>query len=196
MSQTRPESQFEPRFITETGLAAQVAAIVEPVIEDLGFQLVRVRISGQNGCTVQIMAERSDGHFTIDDCEKVSRALSPVFDVEDVMDRAYHLEISSPGLDRPLVRNADFVRAVGYDVKIELRKLHDRRKRFKGIIISSHDDTLVLDISQNDECEYIHLPFDAIAEAWLVMNDNLLRAALNGKKSVAYTTDGENEHGH
>jgi hypothetical protein len=98
------------RVVRETGLAARVAAIVEPAIEGLGYRLVRVKISGQNGCTVQIMAERPDGTFTIEDCEAVSRDVSPVLDVDDPVKTAYHLEVSSPGIDRPLVRPIDFAR--------------------------------------------------------------------------------------
>ena len=98
-------------------MAARVAAIVEPVLAGLGFRLVRVRISGMAGCTVQIMAERPDGTMTIEDCETVSRALSPVLDVADPIDRAYQLEISSPGIDRPLVRRSDFERYAGSQVE-------------------------------------------------------------------------------
>src|SRR5947199_6865154 len=104
------EKNHEPRLITEQGVAARVAAIAEPVLAALGFRLVRVRISGLAGCTVQIMAERADRTMTIEDCETVSRTLSPVLDVADPIDRAYRLEISSPGIDRPLVRRSDFER--------------------------------------------------------------------------------------
>src|SRR5439155_12878902 len=107
------ETSNEPRLIIEQGVAARVAAIAEPVLAGLGFRLVRVRISGLAGCTVQIMAERPDGTMTIEDCETVSRTLSPVFDVADPIDRAYRLEISSPGIDRPLVRRSDFERFAG-----------------------------------------------------------------------------------
>ena len=109
----------EPRLIVEPGLPARVAAIVEPVIEQLGYRLVRVRVSGAEGCTVQIMAERPDGSMTVEDCESISRALSPVFDVADPIDQAYRLEISSPGIDRPLVRKSDFERYAGHLAKIE-----------------------------------------------------------------------------
>src|SRR6201985_2642926 len=104
----------EPRLIVEPGVAARVAAVVEPTIEGLGYRLVRVRISGLSGCTVQIMAERPDGSMTIDDCEALSRALSPVLDVANLIERAYRLEISSPGIDRPLVRKSDFDRYAGH----------------------------------------------------------------------------------
>src|SRR5262249_17288477 len=113
-------AQSEPRLIVEPGLAARVARIAEPVLAGLGFRLVRVRISGLSGCTVQVMAERPDGTMTIEDCETVSRALSPVLDVEDPIDRAYRLEISSPGIDRPLVRRSDFERYAGHVVKVEM----------------------------------------------------------------------------
>src|SRR5689334_15262871 len=104
----------EARLIVEPGLAARVAAIAEPVIEGLGYRLVRVKVSGTDGCTVQIMAERPDGSMAVEDCETVSRALSPVLDIADPIERAYRLEISSPGLDRPLVRKSDFDRYAGH----------------------------------------------------------------------------------
>src|SRR5215212_3111921 len=113
-----PNGQNE-RLITETGVAARVAAVAEPVIRDLGFRLVRVKVSAQNGCTVQIMAERDDGTMSVEDCEAVSRAVSPVLDLEDPIERAYNLEISSPGIDRPLVRKQDFARWAGNEAKIE-----------------------------------------------------------------------------
>src|SRR6476659_8552594 len=94
----------EPRLITEPGRAARVAALAEPVLADLGYRLVRVRVSGSDGCTVQIMAEKPDGTMLIEDCEAASRALSPLLDAADLVDRAYRLELSSPGIDRPLVR--------------------------------------------------------------------------------------------
>src|ERR1044071_6827888 len=127
------DSGHEPRLITDTGVAARVAAIAEPVLEGLGLRLVRVRVSGSDGCTVQIMAERSDGSMSIEDCEDTSRALSPVLDVADPIERAYRLEISSPGLDRPLVRKSDFDRYAGNVVKIEMEIPVNGRKRFREI---------------------------------------------------------------
>jgi ribosome maturation factor RimP len=122
----------ERRLVAEQGVAASVATIAEPLIESLGYRLVRVRVSGLAGCTVQITAERPDGTMTIDDCETVSRALSPVLDVEDPISRAYRLEISSPGIDRPLVRRSDFDRYAGHVVKVEMAMPIDGRKRFRG----------------------------------------------------------------
>ena len=117
------EALAERRLIAEQGTAARVATIAEPVLAGLGYRLVWVRLSGLAGCTVQIMAERADGTMRIEDCEAVSRALSPVLDVEDPVDRAYHLEVSSPGIDRPLVRRSDFSRYAGHVVKVELAVL-------------------------------------------------------------------------
>src|SRR5256885_15786226 len=110
----------EPRLIVEQGIAARVAAVAEPVLDGLGYRLVRVKISGLDGCTVQIMAERPDGTMTVEDCEAVSRALSPVLDVTDPIDRAYRLEVSSPGMDRPLGRRSDFERVAGHPLQVEM----------------------------------------------------------------------------
>ena len=123
----------DPRLITEQGAAARVATIAEPVIAGLGYRLVRVRISGLSGCTVQIMAERPDGTMAIEDCEIISRALSPVLDVANPIESAYRLEISSPGVDRALVRRSDFSRHCGSTVKIEMAVAFEGRRRFRGL---------------------------------------------------------------
>ena len=122
----------EPRLITEPGRAARVAAIAEPVLAELGYRLVRVHISGFAGCTVQIMAERPDSAMAVEDCEAASRALSPVLDVADPIEGSYQLEISSPGIDRPLVRRSDFDRYAGYVAHVEMQVPIDGRKRFRG----------------------------------------------------------------
>src|SRR5438876_2924989 len=121
----------EPRLVVEPGVAARVSAVAGPVLQGMGYRLVRIKISGEAGCTVQIMAERPDGTMQIEDCEAISRALSPVLDVADPIDRAYRLEISSPGIDRPLVRRSDFERYAGHLVKIEMAVAHQGRKRFR-----------------------------------------------------------------
>ena len=130
----RLRTDSEPRLIVEQGVAARVAAIAEPILVGIGYRLVRVRISGLDGCTVQIMAERPDGTMTVEDCETVSRALSPVLDVADPIDRAYRLEISSPGMDRPLVRRSDFERHAGHQLKVEMAVALDGRRRFRGLL--------------------------------------------------------------
>src|ERR1700684_3888045 len=125
----------EPRVIIEPGRAARVAAIAGPVLAELGYRLVRVRISGSAGCTVQIMAERPDGTLGIEDCEAVSRALSPVLDVADPIESAYQLEISSPGIDRPLVRHSDFDRHAGHVAQVEMTVPVDGRRSFRGQLL-------------------------------------------------------------
>jgi ribosome maturation factor RimP len=168
------------RLITETGVAARVAGIVAPVIADLGFRLVRVKVSGQNGCTIQIMAEREDGTMTVEDCEAVSRALSPVLDLEDPVERAYHLEISSPGIDRPLVRRQDFERWTGYEAKIELAAPLSGRKRFRGVIRDVEGDTVGLELpdAKDGEEPLVWLPLSDLADARLVLTDELVRESL------------------
>src|SRR5262245_63778742 len=137
---TNTLADTDPRLIVEQGAAARVAAIAEPVIEGLGLRLVRVKISGLSGCTVQVMAERPDGTMTIDDCEALSRALSPVLDVADPIERAYRLEISSPGLDRPLVRRSDFERYAGSAIKVEMSVAIDGRRRFRGLLLGAEGE--------------------------------------------------------
>jgi ribosome maturation factor RimP len=139
---TSTGERTEPRLIAETGTAARVAALAEPALAALGFRLVRVRISGADGCTVQVMAERPDGNFEVEDCEAASRVLSPLFDEADPIDRAYRLEISSPGIDRPLVRRSDFERYAGHIVKVEMNLPVDGRKRFRGTLLGTQGDAL------------------------------------------------------
>jgi ribosome maturation factor RimP len=129
--------QLEPRLITETGLDQRIADIIEPVLVGMGFRLVRVRMMNQNGATLQIMAERNDGTMTSKDCEEVSMAISPVLDVEDPVDKEYHLEVSSPGIDRPMVRKSDFVPLAGPPCEVRNVDLVDNRKRFRGKIVEA-----------------------------------------------------------
>ena len=179
-------AQNEPRLIVEPGLPARVAAIVEPVIEQLGYRLVRVRVSGAEGCTVQIMAERPDGSMTVEDCESVSRALSPVFDVADPIDQAYRLEISSPGIDRPLVRKSDFERYAGHLAKIETAMPIQGRRRFRGVLIGTEGEAARIrrdDAAEGEEVEIL-LPIDEMSEAKLLLTDELVTEALRREKSA------------
>src|SRR4029450_11440935 len=176
----------EPRLIVEPGLSARVATIVEPVIEQLGYRLVRVRVSGAEGCTVQIMAERPDGNMTVEDCEAVSRALSPVLDVADPIDRAYRLEISSPGIDRPLVRKSDFERYAGHLVKIEMAVAHQGRKRFRGTLAGVEGDAVRLhrdDIRTGEDADVL-LVMEDIADARLVLTDELIAESMRRGKQA------------
>jgi ribosome maturation factor RimP len=176
----------EPRLIAEPGLAARVAAIVEPVLESLGFRLVRVKISAQSGCTVQIMAERPDGTMSVEDCEAVSRALSPVLDVADPVDRAYRLEISSPGIDRPLVRRSDFERFAGHQVRIEMAVAAEGRKRFRGTLMGVEGDCTKLhrDDAGPDEASDVLLKIEEMSDARLVLTDALVTDALRREKAA------------
>jgi ribosome maturation factor RimP len=171
--------QSSERLIRESGLDARIAHIVEPVIADLGYELVRVRVSGQNGMTVQIMAERPDGTMGVDDCEAVSRAISPELDVEDPVGRPYHLEVSSPGIDRPLTRVRDFEHWAGHEAKLELEYARDGQKRFRGILLGVRDGQTGLrpKDAKDGAADDIWLPLGDIAEAKLVMTDALLKAA-------------------
>ncbi|HVL72509.1 MAG TPA: ribosome maturation factor RimP [Beijerinckiaceae bacterium] len=170
----------EERLITETGVAARVAAIAEPVVADLGFRLVRVKISGTNGCTVQIMAERPDGTMTVEDCEAASRALSPVLDLEDPIEGAYNLEVSSPGIDRPLVRVGDFERWTGHEAKIEMAAPVAGRKRFRGTIRGVEGEALLVQLpdAKAGEDPIARLPLSDLGEARLVLTDDLVRESL------------------
>jgi len=199
LSQTTfADSVQEERLITETGLDARIAAIVEPLIVSMGYRLVRVRVTGQNGLTLQIMAERPDGTMTVEDCEAVSHAVSPALDVEDPIDKAYHLEISSPGIDRPMVRRSDFARWKGHLVKCETSVMVADRKRFRGTIADVDDDGFTIERDQPgpDEEAAVTIPFAALAEAKLILTDDLVRDALKAdKEAKAALAANQNEPG-
>ena len=184
-----PDGLDEPRLVVETGTAARVGHVAAPVLADLGYRLVRVKISGQDGMTVQIMAERPDGSMTIEDCEAASAALSPALDVEDVVRQAYRLEVSSPGVDRPLVRVSDFRRALGQEARVELRQGLGGRKRFRGRLEAVEGEgreaavVVAREDAGPDEDPRPRLPLDDLAEAKLVLTEALIRAALRAAKA-------------
>jgi ribosome maturation factor RimP len=199
MTESIETAGAERRLIIEPGLAARVAAIAEPVLEGLGYRLVRVRISGLDGCTVQVMAERADGTMTIEDCEAASRALSPVLDVADPVDRTYRLEISSPGLDRPLVRRSDFDRYAGNVVKIEMAVAVDGRKRFRGQLLGAEGEMARIrrdDVAAGEPPDIL-LPIDEMAEARLVLTDALIAQSLRrGKQAEREQRQAGNDNEH
>lgn len=176
----------EVRLFEEKGVEARVVAIIAPVLKPLGYRIVRVRLSGLNGLTLQIMAERADGTMTIEDCEEVSRVVSPILDVEEIIERKYHLEISSPGIDRPLVRKSDFSRWQGHIAKIETAIMVDGRRKFRGIISNVDEDGFILntDKAAYGEAMAVHLLFKDIADARLVLTDDLIRDALAKDKAL------------
>jgi len=176
----------EPRLVVEPGAAARVSAVAGPVLQGMGYRLVRIKISGEAGCTVQIMAERPDGSMQIEDCEAISRALSPVLDVADPIDRAYRLEISSPGIDRPLVRRSDFERFGGHLVKIEMAVAHQGRKRFRGLLAGVEGDAVRLhrDDTRADEDADVLLVMEDISDARLVLTDELIAESMRRGKQA------------
>jgi ribosome maturation factor RimP len=185
------EELDEPRLIEDSAASQRIVRIAAPVLRDLGLRLVRVKISASVPAILQIMAERPDGAMTIDDCERASEALSPVFDVDEPISQAYRLEISSPGIDRPLVRESDFRRAIGCEARIEMARALNGRKRFRGVI-----ETLVatdageaarfaLPADDKGPGGAIELPLRDIAEARLIVTEDLIRATLKREKAAA-----------
>src|SRR5580698_1009891 len=172
----------EPRLVIEPGRAARVAAIAGPVLAELGYRLVRVRISGFAGCTVQIMAERPDGAMAIEDCEATSRALSPVLDASDPIEGAYRLEISSPGNDRPLVRRSDFDRYAGHVAHVEMTAPIDGRRRFRGQLLGTDGDNARIRIADADGGTDVLLPINDMSEARLLLTDALISESLRRSK--------------
>jgi ribosome maturation factor RimP len=185
-----PEGLDEPRLIADNGLAQRVGRIVEPVLRDLGLRLVRVKISASQSPVLQIMAERPDGTMSIEDCERASVELSPTLDVEDPISQAYRLEISSPGIDRPLVRESDFRRAIGHEARVEMAVPVDGRKRFRGAIEASAEIEGIIHVrlhlpgNDKDAASSVDLPIRDMAEARLVLTDELIRMTLRREKAA------------
>ena len=188
------QSQFEKRYISETGQEAKIAAVIEATTEDLGYQLVRVRISSREGCTVQIMAERPNGEMNVEDCAILSRALSALFDVEDPISGHYHLEVSSPGIDRPLVRAKDFADWIGYEAKLETRYMIEGRKRYRGRIMQADETGVTLRlVDAPQEQNEFHCAYEDLNEAKLMTTDDLITTALRRAKAqkAAINASGE-----
>lgn len=182
------------RFLRETGVAADIAAIVEPVLEDMGFRLVRVKVQGGGTADriVQLMTERPDGSITIDDCEAISKGISPVLDVADPISGAYRLEISSPGIDRPLVRPSDFEDWSGHEARIELTEPVGGRKRFKGVLEGFEDGEVRIQADTGEHgVQLLGLPVHLISDAKLVLTDELIREALARAKKRHSTRPGD-----
>jgi ribosome maturation factor RimP len=178
----------DPRLLGEEGLCARIAALLEPSLEGMGFRLVRVHFGGgQGGSTLQVMAERPDGTMSVDDCEAVSYAVSAILDVEDPITEAYSLEVSSPGIDRPLVRLSDFERWAGYDARVEMAVPIEGRKRFKGTLRGIEAQSARFEVADPAEGQepVVLLPVRDMAEARLVLTDDLIREALRREKQAA-----------
>ena len=167
-------------LIAKTAIDRRLAEIITPPIEGLGFELVRVRLMGGNTKTLQIMADRPEGGIDVDDCGKISTAVSAVLDVEDPVEEAYHLEVSSPGIDRPLTRLKDFDLWADYEARIETSELIEGRKRFKGMLRGTEGDEVLIEIEEGT----IGLKFDWLADAKLVLTDDLIAEMLRQRKAA------------
>jgi ribosome maturation factor RimP len=179
------------RFIVESGAAARVAELIEPALSGSGFRLVRVAVSGREGKTLQIMAERPDGTLTIADCEAISKEISPLLDVHDPIAGSYHLEVSSPGIDRPLVRPSDFEVWSGHEAKIEVKQPIDGRKRFRGMLEGFEDGEVRIEVDLGEAGRnVIGIPMALVGEARLVLTDDLIREALRRAKNSKELSDG------
>ncbi len=171
-------------LVAKAAIDRRLAAILTPVIEDLGYELVRVRLMSGNAKTLQIMADRPGGGIEVDDCAKISTAVSAVLDVEDPLEDAYTLEVSSPGIDRPLTRLKDFDTWLGYEAKLETAELIDGRRRFRGTLAGTEDGEVLIEIPEGT----IGLQFDWLSDAKLVLTDELISEMLR-RKSVPELTD-------
>ncbi len=174
------ESQMSNDLIAKTAIDRRMAEIITPVIEDMGFELVRVRLMGGKTNTLQIMAETPEGGIEVDQCADISNAVSAVLDVEDPLTDAYTLEVSSPGIDRPLTRLKDFEEFEGYEAKLETSEMIDGRKRFKGVLAGVEDNDVLINIEEGT----VGLQFDWLADAKLVLTDELIKDMLKARKDA------------
>lgn len=170
-------------LIAKTAIDRRMAEIVTPVIEGLGFELVRIRLMGGNTRTLQIMADRPDGGIEVDDCGTISTAVSLVLDVEDPLEDNYILEVSSPGIDRPLTRLKDFDMWVGYEARIETTELISGRRRFKGRLAGIDGEEVLIEIEDQGEPVTIGLQFDWLSDAKLILSDELIAEMLRQRKA-------------
>ncbi len=171
-------------LIAKAAIDRRLAEIAQPVIEDLGFELVRIRLMGGKTHVLQVMAERPDGGIEVDECAKISTALSAILDVEDPIEENYTLEVSSPGIDRPLTRLKDFDAWNGYEAKIETTELIEGRRRFKGILAGTEGDEVLISLDDQGEDVTIGLKFDWLSDAKLVLTDDLIREMLRARKAA------------
>ncbi|MEL6793353.1 MAG: ribosome maturation factor RimP [Pseudomonadota bacterium] len=167
-------------MLAKAPMDRRIADIIQPTVEDMGYELVRVRLMSGKTATLQIMAEKPDGSMEVDDCAELSHAVSAILDVEDPIIDAYALEVSSPGIDRPLTRLADFDRWAGWIAKLETDELIDGRKRFKGQLRGVEDGEVLIDIAEGT----VGLKFEWLSDAKLVMTDELIAESLRARKAA------------
>ncbi|WP_128254994.1 ribosome maturation factor RimP [Falsirhodobacter deserti] len=170
-------------LIAKTAIDRRLAEIVTPTIEGLGFELVRIRLMGGRTRVLQIMADRPEGGIEVDDCGLISTAVSAVLDVEDPIEDNYVLEVSSPGIDRPLTRLKDFDMWVDYEARVETTELIDGRRRFKGFLRGTEGSEILIEIEEGGEIVTIGLEFDWLSDAKLILTDDLIAEMLRQKKA-------------
>ena len=170
-------------LIAKTAMDRRLADIVTPAIEALGFELVRIRLMGGATRTLQIMADRPDGGIEVDDCGEISTAVSTILDVEDPIEENFILEVSSPGIDRPLTRLKDFEMWKGWEARIETTELIDGRRRFKGTLAGAEGDEVLIEIEDAGAVVTIGLKFDWLSDAKLILTDELIAEMLRQKKA-------------
>lgn len=178
-------------LIAKTAIDRRIAEIVTPAIEGLGFEVVRIRLMGGNTKTLQVMADRPEGGIDVADCAKISTAVSAVLDVEDPVEDAYHLEVSSPGIDRPLTRLKDFDVWDGYEARIETQEQIDGRKRFKGLLRGTEGDEVLIEIENGSEAVTIGLKFDWLSDAKLILTEGLISEMLRQRKAAGVVDETE-----
>lgn len=171
-------------LIARAAMDRRITEIITPMIEDMGFEVVRVRLMTGKESTLQIMAQKPDGTIEVDECAEISNAVSALLDVEDPILDAYTLEVSSPGIDRPLTRLKDFDQWDGFEAKIETEQLIDGRRRFKGMLRGTEGNEVLIEIEEHGEPVTIGLEFDWLTDAKLVLTDELIRDVLKGRKDV------------
>ena len=174
-------------LIAKAAIDQRLAGIITPVIEDLGFELVRVRLMSGKSTTLQIMAERPEGGIEVDECAAISTAVGATLDVEDPIVDEYTLEVSSPGIDRPLTRLKDFATFEGYEAKIETTELIDGRRRFKGELAGVEGNDVLINIEEGT----VGLNFDWLSDAKLVLTDELITEMLRQRKAAGDINEDE-----
>jgi ribosome maturation factor RimP len=178
-------------LIAKAAIDRKLADIVAPVIEDMGFELVRLRLMGGKTHTLQIMAERPGGGIEVDECAQISNAVSAILDVEDPLADSYTLEVGSPGVDRPLTRMKDFEAYEGYEAKVETAELIDGRKRFRGILAGIEGEDVLINIEDQGETVTVGLNLDWLADAKLMLTDDLIKEMLKARKEAGILNEDE-----
>ena len=171
-------------LIARAAMDRRITEIITPTIEDLGYEVVRVRLMTGKESILQIMVQKPDGTIEVDECGEVSTAVSALLDVEDPISDVFTLEVSSPGIDRPLTRLKDFDRWVDNEAKIETEELIDGRRRFKGMLRGTEGDEVLIEIEEKGQALTIGLKFEWLTDAKLVLTDELIRDVLKGRKDA------------